>query len=235
MLPLHACLLTLSVYGCMVGAGLGAMCMGVKSGWQRLLTVDAASCRMNGCARSALFCYIYCARRGVRQQSTHSADGTHKCLRLRELKERQDQGGVAFVSKVHLVVHTATHFDAPSHFLQEAFDSGRGMESLQLSIMNGPALVVSIPHESNITADVLDQLPIPPGTQRVLFKSVNSAKKLMYQTPFHSNYTALTESGADWVVKHGIKFVGIDYLSIATYDELAPAHQSLMRVVMLLG
>ena len=55
----------------------------------------------------------------------------------RELVERQDQGGVAFVSKVHLVVHTATHFDAPSHFLQEAFDAGRGMESLQLSIMNG--------------------------------------------------------------------------------------------------
>ncbi|KAL3137509.1 hypothetical protein ABBQ38_004796 [Trebouxia sp. C0009 RCD-2024] len=149
----------------------------------------------------------------------------------RELKERQDQGGVAFVSKVHLVVHTATHFDAPSHFLQEAFDSGRGMESVQLAIMNGPALVVSVPHESNITADVLETLPIPPGTQRVLFKTVNSAKKLMYQTPFHSNYTALTESGAGWVVKHGIKFVGIDYLSIATYDELAPAHKSLMRVV----
>ena len=55
----------------------------------------------------------------------------------RELKERQDEGGLAFVSKIHLVVHTATHFDAPSHFLQEAFDSGRGMESLQLSIMNG--------------------------------------------------------------------------------------------------
>ena len=53
----------------------------------------------------------------------------------------------------------------------------------------------------------------------------------MYHTPFQTNYTALTESGADWVVNHGINFVGIDYLSIATYEELAPAHQSLMRVV----
>lgn len=57
----------------------------------------------------------------------------------RELVNRQDQGGVAFVSKVHLVVHTGTHFDAPSHFLQEAFDAKRGMESMQLSIMNGIA------------------------------------------------------------------------------------------------
>lgn len=58
-----------------------------------------------------------------------------------------------------------------------------------------------------------------------------ACRQLMYHTPFQTNYTALTESGADWVVKHGITFVGIDYLSIATYEELAPAHQSLMRVV----
>ena len=55
----------------------------------------------------------------------------------------------------------------------------------------------------------------------------------MYQTAFESNYTALTEDGADWVVAAGIKFVGIDYMSIATYEELAPAHQSLMRAVSL--
>ena len=53
----------------------------------------------------------------------------------------------------------------------------------------------------------------------------------MYQTAFESNYTALTEDGADWVVAAGIKFVGIDYMSIATYEQLAPAHQSLMRAV----
>ena len=74
----------------------------------------------------------------------------------RELVERQDRGGVAFVSKLSLVVHTGTHFDAPSHFLQEAFDSGRGIEAIQLSIMNGsvpclPAL--------NCLTELLDSLP----------------------------------------------------------------------------
>nr|QOL01214.1 putative extracellular protein TR9_022 [Trebouxia lynnae] len=148
----------------------------------------------------------------------------------RELVERQDQGGLAFVSKVNLVVHTTTHFDAPSHFLQEAFDSGRGIEAMDLSIMNGPALVVEVPHDRNITAEVLSTLSIPSGTERLLFKTVSSAKKLMYHTPFLTNYTALTETGSDWVVQHGIKFVGIDYVSIATYEELTAAHQSLMRV-----
>ena len=58
----------------------------------------------------------------------------------RELIERRDEGGVAFVSKLTLVVHTGTHFDAPSHFLQEAFDSGRGIEAVQLSVMNGSSV-----------------------------------------------------------------------------------------------
>ena len=62
-------------------------------------------------------------------------------------------------------------------------------------------------------------------------KMVHSCRKLMYHTPFLTNYTALTETGSDWVVQHGIKFVGIDYVSIATYEELTAAHQSLMRVV----
>ncbi|DBB12416.1 TPA: hypothetical protein ACH3X3_005227 [Trebouxia sp. C0006] len=149
----------------------------------------------------------------------------------RELVERQDQGGIAFVSKLTMVVHTGTHFDAPSHFLQEAFDSGRGIEAIQLSIMNGPAVVVDIPHNTNITGALLKTLPIPPGAERVLFKTSSSARRLMYQTAFESNYTALTEDGADWVVAAGIKFVGIDYMSIATYEQLAPAHQSLMRAV----
>ena len=88
------------------------------------------------------------------QPNLPSWDETDGLGEHRELVNRQDQGGVAFVSKVHLVVHTGTHFDAPSHFLQEAFDAGRGMESIQLSIMNGiictelptcrgPALTVS--------------------------------------------------------------------------------------------
>ena len=51
--------------------------------------------------------------------------------------QRQDEGGLATVSKVELVVHTGTHFDAPSHFLPEAFANGVGIEQADLAIMNG--------------------------------------------------------------------------------------------------
>lgn len=55
----------------------------------------------------------------------------------------------------------------------------------------------------------------------------------MYKTPFETAYTALTGDGAQWVADAGIKFVGIDYLSIARYEELATAHQNLMQAVSL--
>ena len=33
----------------------------------------------------------------------------------------------------------------------------------------------------------------------------------MYQSAFQTDYTALTEDGAEWVAASSIKFVGIDY------------------------
>ena len=36
-------------------------------------------------------------------------------------------------------------------------------------------------------------------------------RNLMYQTAFQTDYTALTEDGAEWVAASSIKFVGIDY------------------------
>ena len=44
------------------------------------------------------------------------------------------------------------------------------------SIEAGPALLVDVPPDSNITADVMRELAIPPGTLRVLFRTSNTAK-----------------------------------------------------------
>ncbi len=37
----------------------------------------------------------------------------------------------------HLRPHTGTHIDSPGHFVWEAYASGKGMESLDLQVMNG--------------------------------------------------------------------------------------------------
>lgn len=47
----------------------------------------------------------------------------------------------------------------------------------------------------------------------------------MYQKEFDTSYVGFTEDGANWLVENtDIKLVGIDYLSVAAFDHLIPAH-----------
>ena len=39
----------------------------------------------------------------------------------------------------------------------------------------------------------------------------------------------LNTSGARWRVDHGIKLVGIDYLSVASFDEIHDVHKILLK------
>ncbi|BBH09625.1 late embryogenesis abundant protein-related / LEA protein-related protein [Prunus dulcis] len=96
--------------------------------------------------------------------------------------------------------------------------------------MQGPALVVDVPRDSNITAEVMKSLNIPKGTRRVLFKTLNTDRRLMHRKEFDSSFVGFTEDGAKWVVDNtDIKLVGTDYFSIATYDEAIPAHVAFLR------
>src|SRR3954464_4935510 len=76
------------------------------------------------------------------------------------------EGAAANVSLLHFGAHTATHVDAPSHFIE---GSGK-VDEMSLEALIGPARVVSIPDEvdaierRHLSADVLQ------GTERVLFK-----------------------------------------------------------------
>ena len=63
-----------------------------------------------------------------------SPTGTPK---LRTPASRRAKGDLANTSKVQLHTHLATHLDAPSHFLQNHLDSGRGVEALDLGALNG--------------------------------------------------------------------------------------------------
>jgi kynurenine formamidase len=146
----------------------------------------------------------------------------------RRLVSRIDEGQDAYISWLSLGAHTLTHFDAPSHYLQEAFESGKGIESINLDIMIGPALVVETPPNQNISAEALESLNLPTGVERVLFKTSSSAKNLLYKSAFDPSYVALTTDGARWLGKTNIKFVGIDYLSIARFADITEAHRALL-------
>ena len=142
----------------------------------------------------------------------------------------QTIGDFATVTELHMGVHTGTHVDAPLHFLQ----GGAAIESLRLEILCGPALVRHAPTVDTISADVFEQLSIPQGTERLLIRTRNSEFWKTSPTRFQSDFVAVSADGAQWLVDHQIKLIGIDYLSIAPFSDLTTTHQILLRADVIL-
>ncbi|KAG4392419.1 hypothetical protein GLYMA_04G140300v4 [Glycine max] len=83
-------------------------------------------------------------------------------------------GSRANNSNMKLGVHTGTHVDAPDHFYDNYYDASFDVDSLDLTLLNGLALLVDVPQDKNITAEVMKSLNIPRGVSRVLFRTLNT-------------------------------------------------------------
>jgi arylformamidase len=130
------------------------------------------------------------------------------------------QGAHANVSRLELGAHTGTHVDAPVHFLEGA----PGAESLDLELLIGPATVVDATSAvGDLDERALDEIDIPPGAERVLLKTTNGG--LWERDTFSRDFIRLTGSGARYLIRRGIRVIGIDYLSIGDED----AHRELLR------
>ena len=140
--------------------------------------------------------------------------------------ESMDKGAHANVTRISSSVHLGTHVDAPHHFLND----GRTIEQLPLEVLTGPCYVVQFPDGvESITADVLDRVEITPGLKRVLFGTSNSHFWANNEKEFQTDFVAISEDGAEWLVKHGIELVGVDYLSVAPYGDSTPTHKVLLE------
>ena len=135
-----------------------------------------------------------------------------------------DRGDMFSLTRMDISAHTGTHVDAPAHFVA----GGSGVDSLDLDVLIGPALVVDARSANALSADVLESLAIPAGTQRVLFRTRNSELWRASHTVFDVDYVAVLADGAAWLVEHGVRLVGVDYLSVAPFAESAPTHQILL-------
>ncbi|CAM8997506.1 unnamed protein product [Rhodiola kirilowii] len=128
-------------------------------------------------------------------------------------------------SEFKMGAHTGTHVDAPGHVFDHYFDAGFDVDTLDLDVLNGPGLLVDVPRNKNITAEVMESLHIPKGVRRVIFRTLNTDRRLMNKKTFESSYVGFMKDGAQWLVDNtDIKLVGIDYLSVAAYDDLIPSH-----------
>ncbi|KAD2804166.1 hypothetical protein E3N88_37543 [Mikania micrantha] len=142
-----------------------------------------------------------------------------------KLYESMKNGSDYNFSVIKLPAHSGTHVDAPGHVFQNYFEAGFDIDSLDLDVLNGPALLVDVPRDKNITAEVMKSLNIPKGVKRVLFRTLNTDRRLMWQKRFDTSYVGFMKDGAQWLKDNtDIKLVGIDYLSVAAYDDLIPSH-----------
>ncbi|HET9906601.1 MAG TPA: cyclase family protein [Anaerolineales bacterium] len=143
-----------------------------------------------------------------------------------ELIESMDKGAHANVTRMSAAVHLGTHVDAPHHFLND----GRTVESLPLDVLTGPCYVTQLPDGVEaITAEVLDRTEITSEMKRVLFGTRNSHLWAKGEAAFQTDFVAITEDGAEWLVEHGIQLVGVDYLSVAPYGDSVPTHTVLLQ------
>lgn len=138
-----------------------------------------------------------------------------------------DRGDIANVTRLELGAHTATHIDAPQHFVP----GGKGIDGLNLEILLGPAYVAEFSADRVITVADLQTLDLPAGTTRLLCKTKNSRH---WQNPNHRfdrEFIGLDADAARWLVEQGFRLIGVDYLGVERFemiDQGAPAHHILL-------
>jgi len=132
-----------------------------------------------------------------------------------------ERGDGANVCRITLAGHSGTHIDAPSHMLA----GGATLDAVPLSLLMGRALVADLRGATEIGPRELETLPLQ-GEERLLLKTDNS---LLWGVPgFRPDYVSLNAAGAGFLLKAGIRLVGIDYLSIESFDGDGSVHRRLL-------
>ena len=141
-----------------------------------------------------------------------------------------EKGDLANVTHLSAPVHMGTHVDAPDHFL----GNGKTVEDIPLDYLVGSVLVLEVPSPEVITAGDLEAFRIPEGTRRILFKTANSEYWKGEQHTFQEDFIALGPDAAARLVEMGVNVVGVDYLSVAPYDEPVSTHKILLEAGVLI-
>lgn len=136
-----------------------------------------------------------------------------------------ERGDTANVTELHLGAHTATHVDAPAHFI----DGAGKIADLSLDTLVGEALVIEIPDEADAVAAAHVSADVVRGAVRVLFKTRNSAFWQSDPHRFREDFTYIDSDAARSLVEQGVKLVGIDYLSVESLTAVdAATHVTLL-------
>lgn len=128
------------------------------------------------------------------------------------------------VSWLETSLHFGTHLDAPAHFYRD----GSNIDQLSFDRLILPAVVHQVTGVDRIGPQHLADQDF--RGRAVLFKTDNSARRLMARPEFAAQFADLSPAGAEELINRGAALVGIDYLSIETEaDPSFPVHGLLCR------
>lgn len=121
------------------------------------------------------------------------------------------KGDAANVTQLCFGAHTATHVDAPNHFIEGT----RRVHELELEKLIGDCLVIEL--DKSVTAITAEYVKNLENVERVLFKTRNSEFWNEPEQGFRTDFTYIEPEAARVLVEKGIKLVGIDYLSVEKF------------------
>lgn len=127
------------------------------------------------------------------------------------------RGDECNLSRLDIGVHSATHMDAPVHFL----DGAAGIDELPFAATIGEARVIEIADPQQVTVEELRSHDLHRG-ERVLFRTSNSTGCWNTGT-FVEDFVYISEPAATFLADTGVQTVGVDYLSVGGYHADGPA------------
>lgn len=121
------------------------------------------------------------------------------------------KGDAANVTQLCFGAHTATHVDAPNHFIEGT----RQVHELELEKLIGDCTVLEL--SDDILAIEPQHLGNLEKVERILFKTRNSEFWNEPEKGFRKDFTYITPEAAKVLANAEIKLVGIDYLSVEKF------------------
>ncbi len=127
-------------------------------------------------------------------------------------------------------LHAGTHLDAPRHCIP----GGKRLHEIELGCFLGRCFVADLQHlERSVRADDLEALGMIESTERVLIRTRNSAREY-WREPWDKDAIGIELDAAQWCVSHGLRLIGIDYLSVEPAAESAVHRRLLENEVLIL-
>lgn len=124
------------------------------------------------------------------------------------------RGDIANVSILSMGSHTATHMDAPLHFIED----GKGLDEMPLAAIIGRARVIEIEDPVSVKPEELRRDGIRRG-ERILLKTRNSVRGWASDDAFDEDFVFVSQEAARYLAERGVRTVGMDYLSVGGFRE----------------